>query len=186
MNKFKIQDLTPLTLLTPDKPDSCSLLMKHLGQRYVQYINKTYRRSGTLWEGRFKSCLIQEDTYFLSCSRYIELNPVRASMVNDPSDYPWSSYRTNGLGEPQALLTPHHLYRQLSSTDKKRQTAYRKLFKAHLTAEIVNDIREATNGNYALGNSRFKDEIETMLKRRARRGKPGRPVKEASNAQAIS
>jgi len=82
-------------LLTPEETDSAALLMKHLGQRYVQYINRTYRRSGTLWEGRFKSCLAQDETYVLTCHRYIELNPVRANMVDHPRDYPWSSYRAN-------------------------------------------------------------------------------------------
>ena len=85
-------------LLTPEESDSASLLMKHLGQRYVQYINRTYRRSGTLWEGRFKSCLAQDETYVLTCHRYIELNPVRANMINHPREYPWSSYRANAEG----------------------------------------------------------------------------------------
>ena len=80
-------------LLTPEKENSAALLMKNLGQRYVQYINRTYRRSGTLWEGRFRSCLTQTEDYVLACYRYIELNPVRANMVNHPRAYPWSSYR---------------------------------------------------------------------------------------------
>lgn len=103
-------------LLTLKNLDSPSLMMKHLGQSYVQYINKTYRRSRTLWEGRFRSSLIQEETYIFTCSRYIELNPVRAGMVNDPGDYPWSSYRKNALGEENPLLTPHYLYTQLGPT----------------------------------------------------------------------
>ena len=90
-------------MLTPSQPDSASLLMKHLGQRYVQYINRTYHRSGTLWEGRFRSCLAQDQNYVLICYRYIELNPVRAGMVVDPGDYPWSSYRANGLGVTRIL-----------------------------------------------------------------------------------
>lgn len=93
-------------LLTPQQEDSAALLMKHLGQRYVQYINRTYRRSGTLWEGRFKSCLAQEERYVLTCYRYIELNPVRANMVARPEDYRWSSYHTNGIGQPDPLITP--------------------------------------------------------------------------------
>ena len=78
-------------LITPSATDSASLLMKHLGQRYVQYVNRVYRRSGTLWEGRFKSSLVQRQSYVLKCQRYIELNPVRAGMVPHPRDYPWSS-----------------------------------------------------------------------------------------------
>jgi len=85
-------------LLTPARPDSASLMMKHLAQRYVQYVNRTYRRSGTLWEGRFRSCLTQSEDYVLDCYRYIELNPVRASMVRHPRDYRWSSFHANGDG----------------------------------------------------------------------------------------
>jgi Transposase and inactivated derivatives len=162
-------------LLTPEKAGSASLLMKHLGQRYVQYINKTYRRSGTLWEGRFRSCLTQEDAYVLACYRYIELNPVRAGMVNDPLNYPWSSYRINALGDDNPLLTPHFLYDGLGQDVGERQAAYRALFRAHLDDKMIENIRHATNGNYALGNEKFKAEIEQMLKRRAQPGKSGRP-----------
>lgn len=91
-------------LLTPQRVDSVALTMKHLGQRYVQYINRTYRRSGTLWEERFKSCLAQDEAYVLACYRYIEPNPVRASMVKRPGEYRWSSYRANALGEADELL----------------------------------------------------------------------------------
>ncbi len=162
-------------LLTPLKAESASLLMKHLGQRYVQYINKTYHRSGTLWEGRFRSCLMQESEYVLACHRYIELNPVRAAMVKDPSEFPWSSYRTNALDEENTLLTPHFLYNGLGHNKEERQAAYRELFQAHLEDKIINDIQKATNGNFVLGNEKFKQEIEMMLKRRARPGKSGRP-----------
>jgi hypothetical protein len=86
-------------LLTPARTDSVGLLMKHLGQRYVQYINRSYRRSGTLWEGRFRSCLAQSEDYVLACYRYIELNPVRANMVAHPRDYRFSSYRANAEGD---------------------------------------------------------------------------------------
>jgi len=91
-------------LLTPAREDSARLLMKHLGQRYVQYINRTYQRSGTLWEGRFRSCLTQSEEYVLACYRYIELNPVRAGMVMRPQDYRWTSYHANGLGKASAHL----------------------------------------------------------------------------------
>ena len=165
-------------LLTPEKEDSAALLMKHLGQRYVQYINRSYRRSGTLWEGRFKSCLAQDETYVLTCHRYIELNPVRAKMVEHPSEYRWSSYRANGEGRTNPLLTPHPEYRRLGTSDPERQAAYRALFLAHLDPEAVENIRNATNGNYALGDSRFQQEIAHMLKRRVTRGRSGRPSKQ--------
>ena len=138
--------------------------MKHLGQRYVQYINRTYKRSGTLWEGRFRSCLTQSEEYVLACYRYIEPNPVRANMVNHPRDYPWSSYCTNAEGKFSELVAPHEQYSNLGIDEDLRQAVYKGLFKGHIDAEIIKDIRRSTNGNYALGNHRFKEEIAVMLK----------------------
>nr|WP_245531964.1 transposase [Desulfobacter postgatei] len=94
-------------LLTPKSSGSAGDLLKRLGQRYVQYINRTYRRTVTLWEGRYRSCLVQEEKYLLTCQRYIELNPVRAGIVEHPGEFRWSSYRHNGLGEMSDLITPH-------------------------------------------------------------------------------
>jgi len=162
-------------LLTPQKANAPSLMMKHLGQRYVQYINKSYRRSGTLWEGRFKSCLAQAEEYVLVCYRYIEMNPVRAGMVTSPDHYTWSSYRHNGLGIPDPLITPHYLYQALGNELSERMDNYRELFKPHLPQKTVDSIRGATNGNYVLGDERFKLEIELMLNRRVSPGKAGRP-----------
>ncbi len=162
-------------LLTPARADSAALLMKHLGQRYVQYINRTYQRSGTLWEGRFRSCLTQSEAYVLACYRYLELNPVRAGMVTQPQDYRWSSYPVNALGRTDSLITPHEQYLRLGRTDVERRQVYRALFKTRLDENILNDIRQSTNGNFALGNERFKKQIERALGRRARRGTAGRP-----------
>lgn len=162
-------------LLTPEQEDSASLLMKHLGQRYVQYINRTYKRSGTLWEGRFRSCLTQSEEYVLACYRYIELNPVRADMVQHPRNYPWSSYRVNAEGKTSDLIIPQDEYLRLGRSLEDRKKNYRSLFKAHIDSEEVNNIRKATNGNYVLGNERFQAEIASMLKSRVVPGKPGRP-----------
>jgi putative transposase len=164
-------------LLTPAAEHSAALLMKHLGQRYVQYINRTYQRSGTLWEGRFRSCLVQNSGYLLSCYRYIELNPVRAGMVTHPAEYRWTSYRSNGQGEHQNWLTPHPEYLALGNNRGTRLARYRDLFTSPVDPELISEIRSATNGNYALGNDRFKSEIEQMVKRRVTKGKPGRPAK---------
>ncbi|MCU7850449.1 MAG: transposase [Candidatus Thiodiazotropha sp. (ex Lucinoma kastoroae)] len=164
-------------LLTPQTPAGASELMKHLGQRYVQYINRTYRRSGTLWEGRFRSCLIQEENYLLGCYRYIELNPVRANMVEHPADYLWSSYRTNAQGAASTLLTYQPLYISLGDTEEVRQAAYRELFRYQIDSGLVDKIRTATNGNYVLGSTRFQEQIAAMLGRRVTPGKPGRPRK---------
>jgi putative transposase len=162
-------------LVSTERRESAGALLKALGQRYVQYINRTYRRSGTLWEGRFRSCLTQEETYLLSCQRYIELNPVRAGMVEHPANYRWSSYRANAQGEADVLLSPHSLYQALGLDAPSRQAAYRELFRYELDPGLVDEIRSATNGNYALGNERFATEVAAALGRRAVPGKSGRP-----------
>ena len=152
-------------------------LMKALGQRYVQYVNRSYRRSGTLWEGRFRSCLVQEEGYLLACQRYIELNPVRAGMVEHPAEYRWSSYRANAQGEADALVKPHPRYEALGRDAASREAAYRELFRYELEPGLVDEIRRATNGNYALGNPRFAAQVAAALGRRACPGRSGRPRK---------
>ena len=97
-------------LMTPLEEKGVSKLMQSLGRYYVRYVNQTYGRSGTLWEGRYKSTLVDVDNYFLAVSRYIELNPVRADMVEHAAEYPWSSYQANALGKPIELITPHSCY----------------------------------------------------------------------------
>ncbi|WP_434157922.1 transposase [Stutzerimonas stutzeri] len=162
-------------LVTPSKPESASLMMKGLGQRCVQYINRTYDRSGTLWEGRFRSCLLQEEDYVLACYRYIQMNPVRAGMVEHPAEYRWSSYGANAHGLPSAIIEANPLYTQLGETADLRASAYRELFRYQLDPGLADQIRSATNGNYALGNARFASEVEQALGRRAVRGKAGHP-----------
>ena len=157
--------------------------MKRLGQRYVQYINRTYQRSGTLWEGRFRSCIAQQEEYLLICQRYIEMNPVRAGVVEHPGEYRWSSYGCNGQGETSDQLNHHSVYLSLGRTGEERQAAYRELFRNELEAGIVDQIRQATNGNFALGNPRFKEEIAAMLGRRVIPGKAGRPRKKTAGIE---
>ncbi|ABE48747.1 transposase [Methylobacillus flagellatus] len=164
-------------LVSSVKTEAISGMMKALGQRYVQYINRTYTRSGTLWEGRYKSCPTQAETYLLTCQRYIELNPVRANMVEHPADYRWSSYRTNAQGESSHLVSSHAVYKSLGLDDEARQAAYRELFRHELEPKLVDEIRQATNGNYVLGDTGFADQISEALKRRVLRGKAGRPFK---------
>lgn len=164
-------------LISADGSDAPGTLMKGLGQRYVQYFNRTYRRSGTLWEGRYRSCLTQAEAYLLACQRYIELNPVRAGMVSHPADYRWSSYRANAQGETSELVQPHEVYQTLGQDADSRQAAYRELFRYELEPGLVDQIRCATNGNFALGNQRFTDQIAAHLGRRVTPGKSGRPRK---------
>jgi putative transposase len=156
-------------LMTPARPDGASLLMKHLGQRYVQYVNKCYRRSGTLWEGRFRSSIVQRDGYTLKCQRYIELNPVRAGMVRQPGDHAWSSYQANAELRPSRLLNPHQEYLGLGDTPEQRAAAYRRSFRYELDPFDLHEIRSAANGGFALGNDKFKAEIAAMLGRRVER-----------------
>lgn len=165
-------------LLTPRRAESAGMLMKHLGQRYVQYVNRCYGRSGTLWEGRYRSCLAQSEAYVLACYRYIELNPVRAGIVDHPGEYLWSSHGANGYEKDDSLITPHEEYLRLGPDDDERRCHYRALFRSHLDRASIAEIREATNSNYALGTDLFKAEIERMLKRRATRGNNGRPPKQ--------
>ncbi|MFT6791400.1 MAG: putative transposase [Cellvibrionaceae bacterium] len=115
-------------LATPLAVNGISRMMQYLGRYYVRYFNQTYRRSGTLWEGRFKSCLVQDSEYFLYCQRYIELNPVRADMVKDPADYIWSSCRANALGITTKSHSPHATYLALGDNPRERQANYRQLF----------------------------------------------------------
>lgn len=162
-------------LVSTEKADAISAMMKALGQRYVQYINKTYNRSGTLWEGRFRSCPIQVEAYLLACQRYIELNPVRANMVAHPAEYKWSSYAANAQGVANSMISTHLLYKAMGADAEKRQTAYRELFRYALDIGLVDEIRKATNSNYALGSEAFIKQIEAALGRRATQGKSGRP-----------
>jgi putative transposase len=169
-------------LATPRQRDNVSLLMKHLGQRYVQYFNRTHNRTGSLWEGRFKSSIVECDGYLLSCQRYIELNPVRAGMVKDPSDYPWSSFRANALGDPGDLLTAHPVYLALGKSPPSRARNYVSLFDESLSAEALTQIRDAINGGFALGGKGFVATLERLMERRVSRGKAGRPKRESAEA----
>lgn len=172
-------------LVSAEQADAGGALMKLLGQRYVQYVNRVYRRSGTLWEGRFRSCPVQEEGYLLGCQRYIELNPVRANMVAHPAEYRWSSYRANAQGEADVLVQPHSLYDALGNAADARQAAYRELFRYELEPGLVDEIRRATNGNFALGNARFAAEVASMIGRRAVPGVSGRPRKLAAPVSGV-
>ena len=161
-------------LLSPQDKGSPAGLMQSLGRRYVQYVNRIYRRSGTLWEGRYKASLVNAEEYLLLCQRYIELNPVRAGMVQDPGAYPWSSYRGHALGERDDLLREHELYLALGTSASERQRAYRDLFRAQLDEAALTEIRKATSRELVLGNERFRREIEEVLGRRVAPQKRGR------------
>ena len=171
-------------LVTPEHAASIPRLIIALGRRYVQYVNHTYRRTGTLWDSRYKSSLVDAENYLLICQRYIELNPVRAAMVTDPAEYRWSSYRHHAFGQAGPNLTPHPLYIALGADEGQRQTAYRDLFTSALEDAPVNDLRMALNQNQPIGNSRFYDRIEAMTGQRRELRKRGRPRKKNDGESA--
>ena len=162
-------------LVTPAHAQSLPRTMQSLGRRYVRHINGRAKRTGTMWEGRYRAAPIDSDAYFLACCRYIELNPVRARMVAHPRDYLWSSYRAHADGAKDALVSDHPLYRRLGRTAAERQRAYRSLFRAKLGNDFVEGLRAATNGGWALGDDRFKRQIAKMVGRRSAPLPKGRP-----------
>lgn len=164
-------------LVTPEHDHGISQMMQSLGRSYVGYINRKYDRTGTLWEGRYKASLVDSNEYLLCCYRYIELNPVRAGLVADPSEYPWSSYRHHALGQFDRVATQHEVYRSLGTDAASRERAYRSLVQGGLDDETLEQIRASTNADLVLGNEAFKDHIETVLNRPVRHKKSGRPRK---------
>jgi putative transposase len=163
-------------LVTPGDAGSLPYVMQCLGRRYVRYVNDAHRRTGTLWEGRYKASPVDSDAYLMRCYRYVELNPVRAAMVAAPQDYPWSSYRANGLGEADPLVSEHALFRALGATAAERREAYRASFADMLDAAFLDEVRAATNGGWALGSAAFRERIAAAAGRRAAPLPRGRPL----------
>lgn len=163
-------------LITPASADCASNLMKRLGQNYTQYVNRRYQRSGSMWEGRFKSCIAQDEGYALNCYRYIELNPVRSGLVQNPGDYAWSSFACNALGRDEVLISPHSSYLGLGATRSSRAQAYRAQVACGLDKDVSTRIRAATDGNYVFGNNDFQQEVESTLGRRVTPARAGRPA----------
>lgn len=153
-------------LVTPQDKDGISRMMQSIGRKYVQFFNHKYSRTGTLWEGRYKSTLVDTDNYLFTVYRYIEMNPVRAGIVKQPIAYPWSSFKGNALGKDIPLLTPHELYTQLGKTNNARQAAYRQLFNIYIAEQDLTVIREATNKGWVLGDDEFKTRLSIKTGRR--------------------
>lgn len=164
-------------LMTPKDDSGISAVMQSIGRKYVQYINKALRRTGTLFEGRFKASLIQADRYLLACMRYIELNPVRAKMVKLPEDYLWSSYHVNTGLKPRKLLVAHPSYLALGNGTKNIEVQYRSLFLRELELSTINNISNAAKFNMPCGDNLFRQEIELALGRSIGFDKRGRPKK---------
>ena len=138
-------------LVTAGEASAPSRLMQVLGRIYVQHFNERHERTGTLWQGRFRSALIDSERYFLQCSRYVEMNPVRAGLTSTPGEWRWSSFGTNADGRPDTLIRRHPVYLALGCSSSARQEAYRGLFTTPLAPSVVGSIRRATNKGIALG-----------------------------------
>lgn len=161
-------------LVTPATDDSISKTMKTVGSRYAQYINKKYKRTGTLWEGRHKSSLVQSERYLLTCSRYIELNPVRAAMVERPEEYKWSSYGANAWGDA-SWITAHDKYLGLGKEAAARAEAYRQLFSCQLSNADLDKVRRSTHYCQPLGDERFGEFILQQYGIKSGQMRRGRP-----------
>jgi putative transposase len=154
-------------LVTPQTAVGLGKLVQFIGRYYVQYFNFRYRRTGTLWEGRYKATLLDSERYLLTCHRYIELNPVRAGMVANPREYPWSSHAHNALGQVDSVITHHQMYFALGHDEQARQAAYQALFETSVGEHELQEIREMTNKSWVLGNDRFRSQVEALLQRQA-------------------
>ncbi|HEY7187178.1 MAG TPA: transposase [Vicinamibacterales bacterium] len=141
---------------TPRTATGLSEAMRMVGTKYVGYFNRRYARTGGLFEGRFKSSVIDTDTYWFTCMRYVELNPVRAQVVSDPADYRWSSYRSNALGVHDRLIVPHHLYTSLGESAVDRQQSWRELCGEAIPEEQLFEIREAARCGGALSDAAYR------------------------------
>ncbi len=167
-------------LMTPERANSVGRLFQSLGRHYVRYVNETYQRHGGLWEGRYKCNVIESSAYLLSCMRYIELNPVRAGMVDHPAKYRWSSYAANALGVGNAVLTAQAEYVALGRFPNERQSVYRGLFDVGVNSDELALLRRALQTGTPLGNEKFKAEIEATLDLKVgfvRRGRPRKTPK---------
>jgi putative transposase len=170
-------------LLTPQHSTACMDLMRDLGQSYVKYFNRRHGRSGTLWEGRYRSCIVESPQYVMACYRYIELNPVRAGMVSDPRAYAWSSHAANSGTAIDVLASPHPEYIALADNPPRRCAAYRLLFDKTLSDSVIAAIRDATNGSLPLSSEALKAELAAGGRRIEHRRPGPRPAKDAAGQE---
>jgi putative transposase len=162
-------------LLTPADAQGLSRTMQALGRRYVRWFNRRHERAGTLWEGRFRSTVLEPERYLLDCMRYIELNPVRAAYVADAASYPWSSLAHHLGLRIDPLITDHPQFWSLGNTPFERQAAYAKLCAAPLDAALLEQMRGATHRGWPLGSASFLEALARKTERRLVRNPVGRP-----------
>ena len=165
-------------LATPADAEGLARMMQWLGRYYVPYFNQKYQRTGTLWQGRYKTSVVDAQQYLLLCSRYVELNPVRNGLVSAAGDYPWSSYLHHTGVKSDPLITDHRVYWDLGNTPFDREIAYQVLTEQALDAAELDLISEATRKGWALGAEEFKLALEKQMQRRVSPAKRGRPVKQ--------
>ena len=163
-------------LITGEVRGAVSKLMQCVGRRYVRRFNDSWRRTGTLFQGRFRASLIESERYLLTCMRYIELNPVRARMVQTAFDYRWSSVHANASTRRDPIVTPHELYQRLGANDIERAARYRALLSNGLDTADVDSIRQHVNHDCALGGSAFQSAMASACGRRAHIQRGGRPA----------
>ena len=152
-------------LITPESKEQLAIFMQAMANRYVRYFNALHKRTGTLWEGRFKSCLVDSDSYLFSLHKYIEMNPVMANMVANAAEYPWSSYAQNALGETDSLITEHCLYAQLSDIPELRQARYKEILDQLNIDQQRSRIVKATLAGEAYGSDAFHHKISKLVNR---------------------
>lgn len=162
-------------LATPVDETGLARMMQWLGRHYVPYFNYKYDRFGTLWQGRYRATVIDTERYFMACSRYIDLNPVRGGICSSPADFRWSSYAHHVGLLQDPLITDHALYWALSNTPFGREAAYRAMTEETISSEEVTELSNATLKGWALGSSKFKAKLEKQANRRVTPGKKGRP-----------
>lgn len=170
-------------LASPTDNLGLARMMQWVGRHYVPYFNHKYERTGTLWQGRFKTAVIDSERYFLTCSRYIELNPVRAGMLHNPAEYAWSSYQHHIGLRTDPLITDHPLYWALGNTPFEREAAYKALTEQGLTSDELQTMRKSAVKGWAIGSDKFQTQLEKLADRPVTPGKPGRPYKQANTSK---
>lgn len=173
-------------LASPSNQDGLGRMMQWIGRHYVPYFNHKYGRVGTLWQGRYKTTVIDAELYFMTCCRYIELNPTRAGIVANPADYPWSSLAHHVGTATDPLITDHPLHWALGNTPFEREAAYKALLEQALSVKEITALSEATLKGWALGSENFKLALEKKVSRRVRPAKRGRPFKQIAEESGES
>jgi putative transposase len=163
-------------LATPETTAGIPQMMQAVGRRYVRYFNQRQGRTGTLWEGRYRSTLIQAERYLLACMVYIDLNPVRAGMEISPAAYPWSSHAHYVGLRSDKLITPHPLYWEMGNTPFSRESAYAQLVATGISAQQQSALTDSALRGWALGEADYVADLQRRTERRASRGQAGRPI----------